>query len=558
MRPWRLGIVAVVASLLLTGTAPAALTVTSVDPKPGAALVDPGASVQIHTSIPFDAATVKPDAVRLLKPDGGAVPAVLTTDLGGVITMSSKAPLEPRTTYKVDVTASLRAKDGSRATPFTSTFTTGAAKARPGQDRFRFSATRIGERRGMTSVVVAPDGNLYVSDWAGRLVRYELDPETGLPRRSDRPETVFHNPAVRLLSLSLDPKQTGRDVVLWVTYDHHPASSTVPLGFTGVLSRFDIPPASDGAPARETKFITGFPHGAHAINGTAFGPDGRLYISQGSTTHVGTPGRDGPDWVETPLSGTILVADVRDPRFNGGRLPLDVRTSDPVRYDPTAADAPLKVHATGVRQAYDLCWHSNGNLYTCVNMNDTGDATPAGPGGVPSLKAVHADEPLVRVLAGKHYGHPSPPLGEFVLNGGNPTPDRDPWEIAAYPVGTRPGRRFDPSLLMFNLVPVGGQSADGCAEYTPAGPLHGRLLVCFYTSARTVHSFAFSETGDRVVDDAPLCDSDGKALRFNAPLDLAVHPKGWIYVIDFSDPRRGDSGREGAVWLLKPVAFDPD
>jgi large repetitive protein len=228
-----------------------------------------------------------------------------------------------------------------------------------------------------------------------------------------------------------------------------------------------------------------------------------------------------------------------------------VRAAPPVSYDPRKPDAPVRLYATGVREAYDLLWHSNGSLYAGVNMNDTGNFTPQRD-GLPAVN-VRPDEPLVRIVEGKYYGHPNPARGEYVLMGGNPTEGKDPWEIAKLPVGTKPEPAFDPSLLLFNLVPVGGQSANGCAEWTPAGPMRGWALFCFYTSARTVHAFRFSPDGTKVVDHAPLAGPDGKPLKFGAPLDLAVHPSGRAYVVDFEDPRRGDSGKTGGVWVVEPV-----
>ena len=40
--------------------------------------------------------------------------------------------------------------------------------------------------------------------------------------------------------------------------------------------------------------------------------------------------------------------------------PLDVHTEDADPYNPFAPGAPLTIYATGVRNAYDLVWHSNG------------------------------------------------------------------------------------------------------------------------------------------------------------------------------------------------------
>ena len=40
-----------------------------------------------------------------------------------------------------------------------------------------------------------------------------------------------------------------------------------------------------------------------------------------------------------------------------------MQTEEGGTYDPYAAGAPLTLYATGVRNAFDLVWHSNGHLY---------------------------------------------------------------------------------------------------------------------------------------------------------------------------------------------------
>jgi hypothetical protein len=260
-----------------------------------------------------------------------------------------------------------------------------------------------------------------------------------------------------------------------------------------------------------------------------------------------------PQRPETLLSAAVVVADVRKLDFPGGRLPLNVQTTPPVHYDPAAADAPLKLFATGFRQMYRICWHSNGNLYGGVNQNDgTGRSdTPAAP-GVPSLFAVFPDEPLVRIVEWGYYGHPNPARQQFVLMGGNPTDGVDPWEVPEYPVGVRPDSHFNPTNLLFNLKTVNGTSADGCTEYTLPGPLQGRLLICFYEGTQTIHTFAFNAAGTAVTDDGPLLDANQESLRFMHPLDLAVHSSGRIYVADFGDWATFGGG--GAIWSLDEVA----
>jgi poly(A) polymerase len=64
-------------------------------------------------------------------------------------------------------------------------------------------------------------------------------------------------------------------------------------------------------------------------------------------------------------------------------------------YAPTRPGAPVSIYATGVRNAYDLVFHSNGHLYAPVNGSASGGATPASPDGlVPGIPIVTTPETL--------------------------------------------------------------------------------------------------------------------------------------------------------------------
>ena len=63
------------------------------------------------------------------------------------------------------------------------------------------------------------------------------------------------------------------------------------------------------------------------------------------------------------LAGAVLrvnLAAITSPPLN-----LQTNDSDPTAsgYNPFAPGAPVTIYASGVRNAYDLVWHSNGQLY---------------------------------------------------------------------------------------------------------------------------------------------------------------------------------------------------
>ncbi len=286
--------------------------------------------------------------------------------------------------------------------------------------------------------------------------------------------------------------------------------------------------------------ITGLPTGDHPASGLVFGPNGRLFISQGALSMLGGK----PEVPETPLSAATLAINLQHDLWSKD-LPVDVRD-----FTPDTASEALEVFATGIREAFDLCWHSGGSLFAGVNMNDTNEQTP-GRDGLPPVN-VRPAEMMLRIVRGRYYGHPNPSRNEWVLLGGNPTAGVDPWEVPQLPVGTRPETRFDPSLLIRNLEQDKGPSADGVCEWTTAGPLQGRLLFCFYTATRGLHTYRVHSDGTGVDDPQPLMETENRMLRLGAPLDVVQDPRGWLYVADFSAPERGDSGQAGGVWLVKP------
>lgn len=518
----------------------AEFSVAKVTPSDGAKGVELDPLIQIHTSEKFDPATISRQAVLLLDAEGTEVPVRLTGDLGGVINVSPERPLEVNQVYQIVVDNRLKSAQGAAIAKFKSQFqTTATQKAAPiGPRHFQFSQKQFDIRDGVCGLALAGPDTLFGCTWRGQLIRYRLDNQ-GKPQGPG--EVVLERPQRRFLSLVADSTSDDEAIVLWLTHDSLAGKSLGPNDFSGTLSRLTIRENE----VIEEPFIVGLPTGDHPATGLVFGPEGKLFVSQGALTMLG--GKRSLQ--ETILSAATLEIDLQSDAFKPEHRPLNVRTEAPVNYD--LGTGPVKLFATGIRQAYDLCWHSNGQLYAGVNMNDTNETTPAGD-GVPAISA-RPPEMLIRIVRGKYYGHPNPARDEWVLLGGNPTENRDPWEVPEYPVGIQPDPNFDPSLLIRNLETDRGPSANGCTEWTAAGPLQGRLMICFYTATRGIHTYQFSEDGTAVVDHQPLLNEKGEILRFGAPLDVVFHPAGHLFVADFSAPERGDSGKNGGVWQVSPL-----
>ena len=162
-----------------------------------------------------------------------------------------------------------------------------------------------------TSISLAPDGALFLSQANGNIFRLVDANGDGVYEQSDR-------------FASLSPTVTG----VLVGPD-----GTVYASSTGKIT------AMQGDQTQE--IITGLPTDRHQNNGLAIGPDGKLYYTNGSTCD---------DCVEQdPRSATIQQANL----------------------DGTGA----RIYATGLRNSYDLTFDDRGRLWATDNGSDAPCAT---------------------------------------------------------------------------------------------------------------------------------------------------------------------------------------
>ena len=85
---------------------------------------------------------------------------------------------------------------------------------------------------------------------------------------------------------------------------------------------------------------------------------------------------------------------------------------------------------------------------------------------------------LFRIRKGYYYGHPNPVRHEYVLNGGNPTAGVDPYELAEYPVGTKPDPHWQPAAFDMGMH----ESPDGAIEYHGSARSAGRSITSSWSS----------------------------------------------------------------------------
>jgi glucose/arabinose dehydrogenase len=367
-----------------------------------------------------------------------------------------------------------------------------------------------------------------------------------------------------IVGLTFDPKSTATNLILWVTDNYmYTGSNDVP-DWSSKLDRLTGANLQTGQ-----NVLLNLPRSAHdhEANSIAFGPDGALYFAMGSNSGMGYADQAWANRSEVELSGAILRVDTAALPTT---LPLDVKTTDGGgTYNPWATGAPVTLYATGVRNAFDLVFHSYGQLYaptngsaaganlpavanplpaTCANRSDAGTAGPYAYTG-PTFSTIFGNpnaqtDFIHKIAKGGYYGHPNPSRCEFIAYGGNPTSGTDAWEDTQYPVGVQPDRNYRAADVYDGGMHA---SADGTIEFKSnvfGGKLKGKLLIVRYSASKDI------EVADPSGPNGTITGIVTGVTGFNGfsePLDITENPNGSgiLYVTELG-------GYD--IKLLRPIA----
>jgi N-acetylneuraminic acid mutarotase len=561
--------------------------ITASTPASGATNVYLDGAVTAEVNLPnagfgVDGSTLTPQTARLFRvSDGVQIGAHLNTSGGGdAIVLQPQQPLDPNTTYAFDVTSGLKDLSGASFLPYTTTFTTGVASLANGLNGVSFdqvvlpTATNVS----FTSLTFGPDGKLYAGTLDGLIYRFTVNADGTLGTPQIISSLQSANGGRRMLiGMAFAPNSTASNLVVWVSHSAY-AFNDAP-DWTGEITRLSGP---DLATVQD--YVVGLPRSIrdHMTNSLAFGGDGALYALQGSNTAMGAPDSAWGNRPERVLTAALLridTASITSP-------PVNVKTEEGGTYNPFAPGAPVKLYASGIRNGFDMVWHSNGRLYVPGNGSAAGGNTPATPSPLPSSCQSRLDSAtngaytgpaapgltnvgttendwLFRVIQGGYYGHPDPARCEWVMNGGNPTSGSDTAEVPGYPVGTAPDRNYRGIAWDFGAH----YSPDGALEYKSNafnGALRGKILVTRYSAGDDI--IALTPGG-------PNLDITGANIGitgltgFIDPLDVVESPtgNGNLYVselgankITLLRPTSGGGGTSGNLQLqnLDGVPFD--
>jgi hypothetical protein len=455
---------------------------------------------------------------------------------------------------------------------------------------------------GYTSVEFGPDGKLYVATITGMIHRFDLNPDGTIIKESQ--ETLYSDYFQQFpgSSEASEMQGEGRRSIIGIAFDPEDANTIwitdnwpVPREskafetpeFSGQVSKVTLGAGGSLANATVQTYITGLPRsgGDHVTNSIEFranpdagepgAPNYLLYVSQGSNSAAGQKDNAWGFRPEKLLNAAVLEV---DPRRDVSSGPFDVRTEPlsltddpttdfpenqfnpdgtyPGSYNPFAADAVLKIYATGIRNAYDLVWHSNGHLYVPTNGTAAGGLSPDNP-NTPQNEASNGGSPkqldyFFNVQKDGYYGHPNPRQGHYILNGGNPTSGVDKNEVGGntyYLPGTLPESAYDIDgaySLDFNKSP------NGATEYTGnafGSNLKGAVLFAQFSTGDNVRYLLVNANGDIVGDDVLRRPGGDVIDEYIDPLDIIEHPEtGQLYLLTLN---RGTG--ESKIVLLTPA-----
>jgi len=530
-------------------------------------------------------ASTMPGNVRLVKVSTNAeVPATIGTSGGyDVITLQPLGPLEPLTQYRFEVGAGVTDQAGMPFIPFSSSFTTGSGNG-PVSTEIEFDKIRVNaptDTDKHTSLAIGPDSRLYASTDQGKIKRWDIAADGTLINPPLVINTLTNARGPRLLiGMAFDPASTPANPILWIS--HGDVSQSNAADWSSAVSRLS------GANLQNYQdYVVNLPRSGkdHAANSLAFSPSGRLHLIQGSNSAMGAP---DSSWLWRPehlLSAAVLeinTAAIPTP-------PLDVKTEQGGSYNPFAPGAPVTIYARGIRNAYDLVWHSNGFLYAAANgsaaggnvpqtpaalgqaacatrpdggysgsmVGTTAGNTPSGTYSAPSSQnsfvggyrvGTTQRDWLFKVEKDGYYGHPNPARCEWVMNGGNPTSFADgAAEVASYAVGTQPDPNYKGWAYDFGL----NKSPNGMIEYrsnTFGGALKGKLLVVRFSNNDDIMALTPSGASGAIASAQEGASIPGFS-GFVDPLDLTEDTRnGNIYVSEYA--WQSSAGQQ--ITLLRP------
>ena len=299
-----------------------------------------------------------------------------TSGGGDIITFQQSADLKANATYRL-VIDGVKDALGNTFVPFTSLFTTGTGDEEPPAGTFTpvsgvdFQKVDTGKNGKYFASLVVHDGFLWTTTVGQGMFRYPILADGTLG--AEQVINAFAGrAAIGLVFDRVNPK------VAWVTH------ATANIGNESQRVRVQAEQGRLHARPAQPAWSPTCSSTCRARRRTtcptrsSYGPGGQLYFLQGSNQAAGDPDGAWGNRGETLLTAAMLTF---DPVATWQRVQasgaINVQTVDKGGpYDPFAANAPLKIYASGIRNAYDLVHTSTGRLFVPTNGTASGGNSP--------------------------------------------------------------------------------------------------------------------------------------------------------------------------------------
>ncbi|KAA9083798.1 malectin domain-containing carbohydrate-binding protein, partial [Microbacterium radiodurans] len=534
----------------------------------------------------------------------------------------------PNTAYRLEIGTGVKDLFGNAFLPFSSVFTTGAGVI-IGGDEFtplqnvafeKVEITLPGVNKYWASFAFGPDGKMYGSTIGQGLYRFTVNADGTLSNMEN-----LGYAGVAIIGLLWDKSSTAGDMKLWIT------KTSANVGNEQAQFISGISMLSGPNLQTEKKVFTGLPRSQsdHLTNSMVYGPNDDILVLQGSNQAAGDLDSSWGQRGEQKLTAALLYFDPDNARVQAaitdaeGDNPQLVQTASSgyagenaangynaaAPYDPFAANAPLKIYASGIRNAYDLTYHSNGHIYVATNGTAGGGNSPGvtynaangtftrvAAAGIPGFSSVNgqnvtdacnariartAADPTVPdyvptsvpavsnhptqrdhlydVKKGWYYGHPNPTRCEFVLHEGN-DPAKPP--VSAGQGGTKyaSGVKAEPNYGGVAYDFEFNKSPNGTIEYkskTFGGQLQNRVVVVRFSNNNDLIFLQADAASGKILGGQTEVGITGVANStiggvggFNDPLEVVEDTRnGNLYVNQYDR-----AGSQQKLYLLRVPA----
>lgn len=405
-----------------------------------------------------------------------------------------------------------------------------------------------------TSLQFGPDGKLYVAEMDGPIHVFAITRNGKNNYSGNKLETINlikdvpnHNDdgtpnfaGKRLLTGIHVTGTAGTPVIYAASSD--PRQAAGPSGNdsnldtnSGILHKL----TKTGGGWVKQDIVRGLPRSEenHVSNGLVL-VGNKIYLNVGGHTNQGAPSNNFAELPEYALSAATVVIDLG--AIGGGTYDLPTLNGPADQYDPFGGhdglnqaileqNGPVKIFASGLRNAYDIVYSQSGKFYVWDNGGNTGW------GGSPNNNCSNTidnggtkgNDGLHLITQGYYGGHANPTRG----NKSNTFGGQSPIEGAANPEECdyiKPGQ--DGALT------TNGASTNGLDEYTAtnfAGSMQGDLIAAAF--GKNIYRVELNGNGTAVTSKSILKNNVG-----TVPLDLTAQGDGDVF--------------PGTIWVVDNIA----